>query len=299
MRAVVIHETGGPEVLRVEEVPEPEAGEDEVLVQVEAVAVNRYDLNQRAAGASRFPVVLGRDASGTRVDTGERVVVTGAKGAYAEKTTARARSTFPLPDGVNAAVAAAFLTPYRVAWWALAGRAELSGRETLLVQGGASSTGQAAIDIGRLLGATVYATAGEPKHVRLQELGAAPLPYDAADMGELSADVVFDPLGARTFGRSLEALGRGGRLVTPGAVGESSISLDVWTLVGKRARIEGIAGEAAPPETVPQLLELLAQGELHPWVERELPLERAAEAHRVIEAGEVIGRVVLVPSTRS
>jgi NADPH:quinone reductase-like Zn-dependent oxidoreductase len=295
MRAVVIRDIGGPEVLGVEEVPDPEPGEGQLLVRVEAAAVNRYDLNQRAGGASSFPTVLGTDAAGMRVDNGERVVVTGANGAYAELTTARARSVFQLPRGVDPAVAAAFLTPYRVAWWALVGRAELSAGETLLVQGGASSTGQAAIDLGRSLGATVYATAGQQKHSRLRTLGAEALPYKAAEIDELGADVVFDPLGARTFGRSLDALGRGGRLVTPGAVGDSKVSVDVWTLVGKRARIEGIAGEAAQPETVPRLLELLARGELHPWVERELPLEQAAEAHRLIEANEVVGRVVLVP----
>jgi NADPH:quinone reductase-like Zn-dependent oxidoreductase len=295
MRAVVIHETGGPEVLRVEDVPDPQPGADEVLVRVEAAGINRYDLNQRAGGASNLPLVLGKDAAGTRLDTGERVVVTGAKGAYAELTTARARSVFPLPEGVDAAVAAAFFTPYRAAWWAVVGRAELAAGDTLLVQGGASSTGQAAIDIGRTIGATVYATASEGKHARLEELGAEFLAYADERIAELGADVVFDPLGARTFGRSLQALGRGGRLVTPGAVGDPNVSLDVWTLVGRRARIEGIAGEAAPPDTVIRLLEQLARGELHPWVEKKLPLEQAADAHRVIEAGEVVGRVVLVP----
>jgi NADPH:quinone reductase-like Zn-dependent oxidoreductase len=297
MRAVVIHETGGPDVLRVEDVPEPVADEGEVLVRIEAAGVNRFDLNQRAGGASKLPVVLSSigDAAGTRADTGERVVVTAARGSYAELTTVRTENVFPLPEGVDDAVAAAFPTPYKAAWWAIVGRAELEQGETLLVQGGASSTGQAAIDIGSSLGATVYATADEQKHDRLRELGAQPLRYDAPPIGDLSADVVFDPLGERTFARSLEALGRGGCVVTPGAVGNSAVSLDVWTLVGKRARVEGIAGQDAPRAALAHLLEMLAGGELHPWVEREFPLEEAAEAHRLIEAGEVVGRVVLRP----
>jgi NADPH:quinone reductase-like Zn-dependent oxidoreductase len=297
MRAVVIHETGGPKVMRIEEVPDPEPGEEEVLVRVEAAGVNRFDLNQRAGGASKLPLVLSSigDAAGTRADTGERVVVTAARGSYAELTTARAQNVYALPDGIDVGVAAAFPVPYKAAWWAVVGRAEFQSSETLLVQGGASSTGQAAIDIARALGAAVYATASEGKHDRLTELGAHPLRYDDPRLAEIEADVVFDPLGARTFATSIEALARDGRLVTPGAVGDPNVSVNVWALVGKRARIEGIAGQAAPPDVLSRLLEMLARGELHPWVERELPLEQAAEAHRLIEAGEVVGRVVLRP----
>jgi NADPH:quinone reductase-like Zn-dependent oxidoreductase len=296
MRAVVIHETGGPEVLRVEEIPAPEPGEGEVVVRVEAAGVNRFDLNQRAGGATKLPLVMSStgSAAGERVDTGERVVANGAKGNYAELTVAPSTSVHELPAGVDAAVAAAFATPYRTAWWGLAGRAGLEKGETLLVQGGASSTGQAAIDIGRWLGVTVYATASEEKHGRVCELGAEPFGYDDPRLGELGADVVFDPVGARTFGRSLEALGPHGRMVTPGAVGDPDVSLSIWALVGKRLRVEGIASQDAPPETMDRLLELLARGELHPWVERKLPLEQAAEAHRLIESGEVVGRVVLI-----
>jgi NADPH2:quinone reductase len=297
VRAVVIHETGGPEVLRVEEIPEPEPAEGEVLVRVEAAGVNRFDLNQRAGGASKLPLVLSSvgDAAGTRVDTGQRVVLTAGRGTYAELTTAKAENVVPLPEGVDFAAAAAFPVPYRAAWWGVMEKAELGEGGTLLVQGGSSSTGQAAIDLGRLLGATVYATASPSKHDRLRGLGAEPLAYDDERLGDLAADVVFDPLGERTFSRSLEALGRGGRLVTPGAVGDSEVSLDVWQLVGKRARIEGIGAQDAPPAILAWLVQKLTDGDLHPWVERKLPLEEAAEAHRLIESGEVVGRVVLIP----
>jgi NADPH:quinone reductase-like Zn-dependent oxidoreductase len=291
----VIHETGPPEVIRIEDVPDPQPGEGEVLVRVETAGVNRFDVNQRKGGASSFPLVLGNpgDAAGTRADTGERVVATGAKGTYAELTVAAEQNVYALPEGVDAAVAASLPTPYRTAWWGVVGRGELASGQTLLVQGGASSTGQAAIDIGRSLGATVYATASPEKHERVRELGAEPLAYDDARLGELEADVVWEPLGARTFERSVAALGRDGRVITPGAVGDPTVSFGVWALVGKRGRIEGIAGQAAPPETVAKLLDSVARGELRPWVERELPLDQAAEAHRLIEAGEVTGRVVL------
>jgi NADPH:quinone reductase-like Zn-dependent oxidoreductase len=297
MRAVVIHETGAPEVLRVEEVPEPEPAEGQVIVRVEAAGINRFDLGQRAGGASNLPLVMSSFgvAAGERVDTGERVVATGARGNYADLTVAPEAGLTPLPDEVDAAVAAAFATPYPTAWWGLVGRAGLTAGDVLLVQGGASSTGQAAIDIGRLLDAAVYATASERGQTRVRELGAEALDYDDPRLAELGANVIFDPLGARTFGLSLEALGRDGRLVTPGAVGDPDVSFSIWTLVGKRARIEGISGQDAPADTMEHLVRLLAAGDLHPWVERELPLEQAAEAHRLIESGEVVGRVVLRP----
>jgi NADPH:quinone reductase-like Zn-dependent oxidoreductase len=295
VRAAVIHETGPPEVIRIEDVPEPEPGDGELVVRVEAAGVNRFDVNLRKGGASSFPLVLGSpgDAAGTRVDTGERVVLTGGRGTYAELTVAAESNVFRLPEGIDTAVAASFPTPYRTAWWGVVGRGELAAGKTLLVQGGSSSTGQAAIDIGRSVGARVYATGSEAKHDRLRELGAEALAYDDPRVAELEADVVWEPLGARTFERSVAALGRDGRLITPGAVGDPSVSFGVWALVGKRGRIEGIAGQAAPPEGLERLLEQLARGELHPWIERELPLEQAAEAHRLIEAGEVTGRVVL------
>jgi NADPH:quinone reductase-like Zn-dependent oxidoreductase len=297
VRAAVIHKTGEADVFRLEEVPDPRPEQGEALVRVEAAGVNRFDINQRKGGASSFPLVLGNpgDAAGTRVDTGARVVATGAKGTYAELTVAAEANVFALPESVETSVAASLPTPYRTAWWGIVGRGELAKGETLLVQGGASSTGQAAIDIGRSLGATVYATASEAKHDRVRELGAEPLAYDDPRVAELEADVVWEPLGARTFERSVAALGRDGRLITPGAVGDPNVSFGVWALVGKRARIEGIAGQAAPRETLELLLEQVARGELRPWVERELPLAETAEAHRLIEAGEVTGRVVLRP----
>jgi NADPH:quinone reductase-like Zn-dependent oxidoreductase len=282
-------------VLRVEDVPEPQPAEGQVLVRVEAASVNRFDINQRSGGASTFPLVLGNpgDAAGTRADTGERVVVASAKGGYAELTVADEENVFPLPEGLDTVAAAAMPTPYRTAWWGVVGRGGLAEGQRLFVQGGSSATGQAAIDIGRSLGAEVYATASDPKHERIRELGAEPLAYDDPDIPELGADVVWEPLGARTFERSVSALGRDGRLITPGAVGDPNVSFSVWGIVGKRARIEGIAGQLAPREALLELLELAARGDLHPWVERELPLEEAAEAHRLIEAGEVTGRVVL------
>jgi NADPH:quinone reductase-like Zn-dependent oxidoreductase len=297
VRAAVINQTGPPDVIRIEDVSDPEPGEGEVLVRVEAAGVNRFDVNQRSGGASSFPLVLGSpgDAAGTRVDTGERVVLANGKGTYAELTVAAEENVFVLPEGIDFPPAAALPTPYRTAWQGIVGQGGLEAGQTLFVQGGSSSTGQAAIDIGRMLGATVFATASAGKHDRLRELGAEPLAYDDERIAELEAHVTWEPLGGRTFEQSLAALGREGRLVTPGAVGDPTVSFSIWAIVGKRARIEGVAGQTAPREAVESLVEALGRGELHPWVERELPLDDAAEAHRLIEAGEVAGRVILRP----
>jgi NADPH2:quinone reductase len=294
MRAIVLHRTGGPEVLRVEDVPAPEPKDGEVLVRVEAAGVNHYDLNQRAGAAQGLPRILGSDAGGTTAD-GTRVLVTGARGAYAEQTVAAAENVFPIPDSVSTATAAAIGVPYRTAWWSLVDMGGLAEGDTLLVQAGSSATGQACVDIGRALGARVYATASDGKLEQVRALGAEPLAYDDLRVSELAANVVFDPVGASTFAASVEALAPDGRLVSPGAVADPQVSFNVWTLVGKRGRVIGIGSAPIVPETMRRLVELAAAGKLAPVIDRELPLEQAAEAHRAIEARETFGKVILRP----
>jgi NADPH:quinone reductase len=295
VKAVVMHETGGPEVLRYEDVPEPEPGEDEALVRIEAAGVNHFDLNLRAGMASEFPLIPGGDGAGRRQDTGERVLLTGARlGTYAELAAIKPRNMRAIPDQLDASTAATLGTPYQAAWMALE-LAELHAGETILVESGSSATSLACIDLATAIGARIYATASERKLDRLRELGVEALGYDDQRLGELEADVVFDPVGGETFGRSLTALGRGGRLVTTGALDNPDVSLNLWALVGKRARIVGVAGEAAPREALERIIAQAARGELRPVIDRELPLAEAAEAHRAIEARETFGKVILRP----
>jgi NADPH:quinone reductase-like Zn-dependent oxidoreductase len=295
VKAVVVREAGGPDVLRLEEVPDPVPAEGEVLVRIAVAAVNHYDLNLRSGAASSFPVIPGSDAAGRREDTGERVLVTGRLGCYAELVAAPEARVWKLPDSVADPAAASLGVAYRAAWWSLVDVAGLREGETLLVQAGSSGTGQACVDIGRALGARVVATASPGKLERLRALGAEALAYDDPSVEELAADVVFDPVGADTFARSVAALGRDGRLVTPGALGAPTVSFDVWTLVGKRGRILGIGSAPAKREILDRLIELAADGSLSPVVDRELPLADAAEAHRAIEARETFGKVLLRP----
>ena len=231
MRAVVVHEAGGPEVLRLEEVPDPQPGAGEVLVRVEAVGVNHVDLSWRA-GADSFPLILGYDAAGRREDTGERVLVTSTPGTYAELVAAKAENVFAIPT-LSTAAAAALGVPYKTAWWSLVDLGGLKEGDTLLVQGASTATGQASVDIGRSLGAKVYATSRPEKLDKVRALGAEPLAYGDPKLRELEADVVFDPVGADTFADSVEALAREGTLVTPGAVGNPIVSFNLWTLDGE------------------------------------------------------------------
>jgi NADPH2:quinone reductase len=294
VKAVVVHEAGGPEVLRYEDAPDPETADGEVLVRLTAAGVNHYDLARRASATS-FPFVPGVDGAGTRADTGERVLVTGASGTYAELVVAREERVWPIPGALDDAKAAALGVPYRTAWWSVVELAGLRQDQTLLVQGGSSGTGQASIDIGRFLGAKVVATGHPSKLDRLRALGVEALAYDDPRVEELEADVVFDPIGGEVFARSVDALGPGGRLVTPGAVAGPNVSFSLWALIGKGAQIIGSGSAPADREGLERLIGLAADGILSPVIDRELPLERAAEAHRAIESRETFGKVVLRP----
>lgn len=177
MRAVVVHEPGGPDVLRLEEVPDPQPHEGETLVRVEAIGINHVDLTRRASqgratGENAVPMILGYDAAGRREDTGERVLVTSTPGTYAELVAAKLENTFPIPDSLDAATAAAMGVPYKTAWYALVDLGGLKSGDTLLVQGASTGTGQAAVDIGRSVGAKVYATSRPEKLERVRALGA-------------------------------------------------------------------------------------------------------------------------------
>jgi NADPH2:quinone reductase len=295
VRAVVVHEAGGPEVLRLEEMPDPRPGEGEVLVRVEAVGINHIDLVNRAGAASSYPTILGYDAAGRRADKDERVLVTGTPGTYAELVVAKEENVFAIPDTLDTAAAAALGVPYKVAWWSLVDMGGLKEGDTLLVQGASTATGQASVDLGRSLGAKVYATSRTEKLDQVRALGAEALAYGDPKVRELEANVVFEPVGADTFTDSVEALAQEGTLVTPGAVGNPMVSFNLWALEGKRARIQGVGAAQASRETMERLIALAAEGKLRPVIDRELPLERAAEAHRAIEARETFGKVILRP----
>jgi NADPH2:quinone reductase len=298
MKAIVVHRGGGPEVLQYEEVPDSVPAEGQVLVRVEAAGINHFDLSQRQApemSGATPPYIPGLDAAGTRADTGERVLVTGALGTYAELIAADEDKVRPIPDSLDPARAAGLGVAYKTAWASLHD-AELVQGETLLVQAGSSGTGQAAIDIGRFLGATVYATASPSKHDLLRKEGAEPLAYDDERIAGLNAGVVFDPVLGERFELSLSALEPAGRLVTCGALDSPTVSISMWPIIGKRLRIIGSGSATVTTEQLDEIIRLVGEGTLSgPVVDRELRLDQAAEAHRLIEERETFGKVVLRP----
>jgi NADPH:quinone reductase-like Zn-dependent oxidoreductase len=294
MRAVVVQQAGGPEVLSVEEVPDPQPGDGEVLVRVEAIGVNHIDLSMRSGGTGPPPKILGFDAAGTREDTGQRVLVTGTLGTYAELVVAKEENVYPIPDSLDAAAAAALGVPYSTSWRCVVELGGLKEGDTLLVQGASTATGQAAVDIGRALGARVVATSRPEKLDKVRALGAEALAYGDAKVKEVGANVAFDPVGADTFEDSVEALAQDGIVVTPGAVSSPIVSINLWPVIMKGARIQG-SGSGEGRATLERIIELAGEGKLEPVIDRELPLDQAADAHRAIEARETFGKVILRP----
>lgn len=323
MRVVAVSRPGGPEVLRVERRPRPAPGPGEVLIRVAAAGVNRPDCMQRQgiypppAGAPEWPglEVAGHvEAVGDGVEgpaAGEPVCALLAGGGYAEYCTAPAALCLPVPNGVSMAEAAAIPETWFTVWTNLVDGARLQAGETLLVHGGASGIGTAAIRIGAALGARVYVTAGtEEKTEFCRELGAWgaacyrtqdwPQAFRAAAGGQ-GADVILCMVGAPYLRDNLRSLNTGGRLVLIAALGGAKAELDVRRILMSRLWITGSTlrprstGEkAAIARAVRQRLwPLLESGELRPVVQKCFPLEEAAAAHAMMEADLTRGKLVL------
>jgi putative PIG3 family NAD(P)H quinone oxidoreductase len=320
MRAVVITEPGGPEVLKVQEVPDPEPAGGEVLIDVTATAINRADLSQREGnywvppGASPY---LGMECSGTIAALGEGV--TGwhvgddvcallAGGGYAERVTAPAGQLLPLPRGVSTVNAAALPEVACTVWSMVFDIGRLQPGETFLVHGGSSGVGTMAIQLAHRHGARVIATAGTQRKLDFcRDLGAdVAINYREQDFvdvvtAEGGADVILDNMGAAYLQRNVAALSVGGRLVVLGAQGGRKGELDLGMLLGKAATVSAallrprpLAQKAAiVAATAAFVWPLIESGDVHPVIDRVLSLDEAAEAHRVVGASEHIGKVVL------
>jgi putative PIG3 family NAD(P)H quinone oxidoreductase len=328
MRAVVISEPGGPEVLTWGEAPDPVCGPGEVIVDVAATAVNRADLLQRQGfypppqGASE---ILGLECSGTISEVGEGV--TGwsdgdevcallAGGGYAERVAVPAVQLLPKPAGVELATAAALPEVTCTVWSNVFLLAKLQRGESFLVHGGSSGIGTMAIQLAARAGARVFTTAGTPAKLDVcRELGAdVTINYRDEDFvervreetGGRGVDVVLDNMGAKYLGGNVEALAVGGRLVVIGMQGGTKAELDLGKLLRKRASVHATALRSRPPEGRGGKAEIVTavrhdvwpdveRGTVRPIVDRRLPMSRAAEAHRVVEASEHVGKVLLLP----
>ncbi|MEU3184999.1 NAD(P)H-quinone oxidoreductase [Streptomyces sp. NPDC006923] len=324
MHAITIPESGGPEALVWAEVPDPVPGEGEVLVEVVASAVNRADLLQRQGfydpppGASPYPglecsgriIELGPGVSGWAV--GDEVCALLAGGGYAEKVAVPAGQLLPVPEGVDLAEAAALPEVACTVWSNVFMIARLAPGETLLVHGGASGIGTMAIQLAKATGARVAVTAGgADKLARCAELGADTLiNYREQDfVAEIreatdgaGADVILDIVGAKYLERNVKALAVNGRLAVIGMQGGVKAELNLGELLRKRGTVTATSLRARPlrekAEIVAGVREhvwpLVAAGRVRPVVDQRLPLSEGSEAHRALEAGAHVGKILLL-----
>ncbi|WP_433345566.1 NAD(P)H-quinone oxidoreductase [Micromonospora sp. CA-111912] len=322
MHAITIPEPGGPDALVWAEVPDPEPGPGEVVVHVRASAVNRADLLQRQGhyppppGAPAYPGLecsgligaIGADVTGWAV--GQEVCALLAGGGYAERVAVPAGQLLPVPDGVDLVDAAALPEVACTVWSNVVRLAGLAKGETLLVHGGGSGIGTFAVQLGGALGATVVVTARSAKHERLRELGAAhAIDYREQDFVEevrratdgRGADVILDIMGASYLARNVAALATGGRLVVIGMQGGRKAELDLGALLAKRASVAATALRSRPlaekaaivAGVREQVWPLVAAGAVRPVVDRRLPMAEAADAHRLVESNDHVGKVLL------
>ena len=326
MIAIEITQFGGPEVLRPVEQSSPEPGLNEVLVEVLAAGVNRPDLMQRQGkyppppGAPDIP---GLEISGTivacgpvlegetsRWAPGDLVCALVAGGGYAERVVVPSPQCLPVPAGVDPVIAAAIPETYFTVWANVFQRGRLSTGESILVHGGTSGIGTTAIQLARAFGATVYATAGSAeKCAACETLGARAVNYKTCDFVEAIAELtsgrgvnmILDIIGGDYLERNLKALAMDGRLIQIGLQGGAKTGIDLRTLMQRRLTLTGstlrprsVAEKAAIARDLEQhVWPLLSSGTVAPVIDRLLPLENAAEAHRLLESGEVVGKIVL------
>jgi putative PIG3 family NAD(P)H quinone oxidoreductase len=329
MHAITVVAPGGPESLRWAEAPDPVAGAGEVLVDVLAAGVNRADLLQREgrydppAGASP---ILGLECAGTITalgpgvsgwSVGDRVCALLAGGGYAERVAVPAGQLLPIPDGVDPVSAGGLPEVACTVWSNLVMIAGLRDGQTVLIHGGSSGIGTMAIQVARELGATVAVTAGTAEKLKAcTDLGASvAIDYREQDFpAEImaatenrGADVILDLIGAKYLQRNVSALADGGRLVIIGTQGGRVGDLDIGALMARRAGVIGTTlrsrpavGRGSKAEVVAavrgELWPRLATGAIRPVIGAVLPMTEAADAHRRLVAGEVIGKIVLTRS---
>ena len=324
MRAVLVTEPGGPEVLEWQEVPDPEPGPGEVLIDVAAAGLNRADLLQRQGlyppppGAPPYP---GMECSGRVVATGaevtgwkpgDEVCALMAGGGYAEKAAVPAGQLLPVPDGLGVVDAAALPEATCTVYSNVFQVGGLTAGETLLVHGGASGIGTVAIQLAKANGARVICTAGTAeKLARCRALGAdVAISYRNEDFVEVvkdatggaGADVILDIMGASYLARNLSALATGGRLVIIGRQGGNRAELNLGVLQSKQATIHATTLRARPLAEKAAIVSavrenvwpLVSAGKLVPVIDRALPMSSAAEAHRILEGGDQTGKLLLV-----
>jgi NADPH2:quinone reductase len=321
MKAAVIYETGDPEVLRYEDVPEPQCPDGFVVVDAEAISIEGGDLLARAAGQlPAAPHVVGYLSSGTvsevgaGVETpavGDRVVALNAAGSHAAKRAVLAAMTWPVPVGLDAARAACVPVAFGTAFECLFTAGGLTEGQTVLIHAGAGGVGMAAIQLAKNAGATVIATASsDEKLERLQALGLDHGINYAADSfvertNQLTdsggVDLVIDSIGGQNLIDSVGVLAYQGTLVSVGVAARAGSTIEAHSLWARNNTLRGVfLGGAILPEytrihpMIGDMLKRVASGQLHVEIDRRFPLAEAAAAHQYAESRKSFGRVVIM-----
>lgn len=323
MRHIEITTPGGPEVLRLADGPTPRPGESEVLIRVEAAGINRPDIAQRMGQYPPPPdasPILGLEVSGTVVacggnsapwHAGDRVCALVNGGGYAEYCIAPAAQCLPVPANFSMAEAAALPETFFTVWSNVFQRAGLTSGETFLVHGGSSGIGTAAIQLAHHFGATVVTTAGsQAKCDACKELGAdLAINYKTQDFvaeakeftAHRGVDVILDMVGGPYFNRNLDVLAKDGRLAQIAFLQGPKVEADLIPIMTKRLTI---TGSTLRPRTTAEkgaiaadlrekVWPALEAGKIKPVIYKTFPLAEAAEAHRLMESSDHIGKIVL------
>jgi len=322
MKAAVIYENGGPEVLRYEEVPDPACPDGCVVVDAEAISLEGGDLLARASGAlPAVPHVVGYLSAGTVTAVapgvegravGDRVVALGAAGSHAARRSVFALTTWPIPAGLDAARAACVPVAFGTAFECLFTAGNLAAGQTVLVHAGAGGVGMAAIQLAKGAGATVLATASSDE--KLERLKAFGLDHGinyAKDSfvertNELTdsrgVDLVIDSIGGKSLVDSVRVLAYRGTLVSVGVAGREGSNIEARALWARNNTLRGVfLGGAILPDyarihpMIGEMLDRVASGELKVEIDRSFPLAEAAAAHEYAESRKAFGRIVLTP----
>jgi NADPH:quinone reductase len=320
MKAILVHEFGGPEVLKLEEVPTPKPAAGQVLVRVQAAGVNPYDTYMRAgtyAIKPPLPYTPGSDAAGVieavgdgvkKVKPGDRVYTAKTlTGAYAQYALALEEQVHPLPERISFAQGAGIWVPYGTAYHALHHSAQAHSAETVLVHGASGGVGTAAVQMARAVGLTVFGTAGTQKGAALVKREGAHQVFDHSKAGYLEEimkatgdrgmDIILEMLANVNLSGDLKLLAMNGRVIIIGNRGE--ITINPRDLMSRRASARGFTLWAITPAEEAQihagLFAGLENGTLRPVVAKELPLAEAARAHKEVLEPGAAGKIVLVP----
>ena len=321
MRAIHITRSGGPEVLKLKDTPKPELEENQVLIKVKAAGVNRSDIVTRKnmdtyGKGSTETIIPGLEVSGeiteigkkvTDKKIGDKVCALIASGGYAEYVAVESSHCLPVPEGISLTDAAAIPETVFTVWFNVFHLGKLQPDEKLLIHGGTSGIGTMGLQMAKALGSKIYTTAGSDKKIDFlnkMDLGTA-INYKKEAFEEVfkdeKIDVILDMVGGDYTQKNLEILNKKGRLININGMNNMEASVNLRTIMAKNLTLTGSFLKPQPSEVKTQLAKdvekniwpLFKSEKMHPVIYKKFPLEEAAEAHKLMESSEHIGKILL------